>query len=60
MNTPQPKIFLTAVTHAPIKVLLVEDNVVVRDMFRYGIQKLTARRKFPGTRLTVELPARPE
>ena len=36
------------------RVLLVEDNVVVRDMFRYGIQKLTARKKFPGTRLTVE------
>jgi uncharacterized protein (TIGR02266 family) len=35
------------------RVLLVEDNVVVRDMFRYGIQKLTARKKFPGTSLEV-------
>jgi uncharacterized protein (TIGR02266 family) len=36
------------------RVLLVEDNVVVRDMFRYGIQKLSARKRFPGTRLQVE------
>jgi len=41
---------------APVvfRVLLVEDNVVVRDMFRYGIQKLSARKKFPGTSLEVE------
>ncbi len=40
---------------APVvfRVLLVEDNVVVRDMFRYGIQKLTARKRFPGTSLEV-------
>jgi uncharacterized protein (TIGR02266 family) len=36
------------------RVLLVEDNVVVRDMFRYGIQKLTKRNKVPGTVLEVE------
>jgi two-component system chemotaxis response regulator CheY len=43
-------------TDAPVvfRVLLVEDNVVVRDMFRYGIQKLTTRKKFPGTSLEVE------
>jgi uncharacterized protein (TIGR02266 family) len=42
-------------TEAPVvfRVLLVEDNVVVRDMFRYGIQKLSARKRFPGTRLEV-------
>jgi uncharacterized protein (TIGR02266 family) len=43
-----------AETEVTFRVLLVEDNVVVRDMFRYGIQKLTARRKFPGTHLQVE------
>jgi uncharacterized protein (TIGR02266 family) len=41
-------------TEVTFRVLLVEDNVVVRDMFRYGIQKLTARKKFPGTRLEVD------
>lgn len=36
------------------RVLLVEDNEVVRDMFRYAIQKITARKKLPGTKLEVE------
>jgi uncharacterized protein (TIGR02266 family) len=36
------------------RVLLVEDNVVVRDMFRYGIQKLTRRNRTEGTILEVE------
>jgi len=35
------------------RVLLVEDNVVVRDMFRYGIQKLSRRAGFPGGNLEV-------
>ena len=35
------------------RVLLVEDNVVVRDMFRYGIQKLSSREGFPCTKLDV-------
>ncbi len=35
------------------RVLLVEDNVVVRDMFRYGILKLSRRQGFVGTRLEV-------
>ncbi len=36
------------------RVLLVEDNEVVRDMFRYAIQKITSRKKLPGTKLEVE------
>ncbi len=35
------------------RVLLVEDNVVVRDMFRYGIQKLSRRSGFPSSKLEV-------
>ncbi len=35
------------------RVLLVEDNVVVRDMFRYGIQKMTHSKKLHGARLEV-------
>ena len=35
------------------RVLLVEDNVVVRDMFRYGIQKLGLRDGFPCPQLEV-------
>jgi uncharacterized protein (TIGR02266 family) len=35
------------------RVLLVEDNVVVRDMFRYGIQKMTRAKDFPGSHLEV-------
>ncbi|HOX47139.1 MAG TPA: TIGR02266 family protein [Myxococcota bacterium] len=35
------------------RVLLVEDNVVVRDMLRYGIQKLCGRSDFPGSQLEV-------
>jgi uncharacterized protein (TIGR02266 family) len=35
------------------RVLLVEDNVVVRDMLRYGIQKLSGRSDFPGSQLEV-------
>jgi len=50
-ESPGEKAVDTAVT---FRVLLVEDNVVVRDMFRYGIQKLTARKKFPGTHLEVD------
>lgn len=36
------------------RVLLVEDNVVVRDMFRYGIQKLSQRDGFPVPKLEIE------
>jgi len=35
------------------RVLLVEDNVVVRDMFRYGIQKLSRRNNIPSSQLEV-------
>ncbi len=35
------------------RVLLVEDNEVVRDMFRYGIQKLSKRAGFPCAKLEV-------
>jgi len=35
------------------RVLLVEDNVVVRDMLRYGIQKLSGRSDFPASQLEV-------
>jgi len=35
------------------RVLLVEDNLVVRDMFRYGIQKLSLQGKFSGAQLEV-------
>ncbi len=36
------------------RVLLVEDNVVVRDMFRYGIQKMSHRNGFNSTTLEIE------
>jgi len=36
------------------RVLLVEDNIVVRDMFRYGIQKMSQREDFPLTKLEIE------
>lgn len=35
------------------RVMLVEDNVVVRDMFRYAIRKLTQRNRLPGVVLDV-------
>ena len=35
------------------RVLLVEDNLVVRDMFRYGIQKLSARDGFSSSHFEV-------
>lgn len=35
------------------RVLLVEDNVVVRDMLRYGIQKLSHKAEFPAAQLEV-------
>jgi uncharacterized protein (TIGR02266 family) len=35
------------------RVLLVEENIVIRDMFRYSIQKLTKRLSQPATRLDV-------
>jgi uncharacterized protein (TIGR02266 family) len=35
------------------RVMLVEDNVVVRDMFRYGIQKLSQREGFPSPQIEV-------
>jgi len=36
------------------RVLLVEDNVVVRDMFHYGIRKMTRDDKLGGARIEVE------
>lgn len=36
------------------RVLLVEDNVVVRDMFRYGIQKMSQRGGFPAARIEID------
>ena len=35
------------------RVMLVEDNVVVRDMFRYAIRKLSQRNRLPGVVLDV-------
>jgi len=35
------------------RVLLVEDNVVVRDMFRYGIQKMTQSDNLHGAKIEV-------
>ena len=36
------------------RVLLVEDNVVVRDMFRYGIQKLSRQKRLPISSIEVD------
>jgi uncharacterized protein (TIGR02266 family) len=36
------------------RVMLIEDNVVVRDMFRYGIQKLNRQKKLPVAQIEVE------
>jgi uncharacterized protein (TIGR02266 family) len=50
-TTPQP---LAEAAGTVFRVLLVEDNMVVRDMFRYGIQKLTRKKNFPHIHLEVE------
>ena len=35
------------------RVLLAEDNIVIRDMFRYGVQKLAQRTAVSGTKIEV-------
>ncbi len=47
-ETPRP-----AANPFLFRVLLVEDNMVVRDMFRYGVQKLVTSGQLKGARLEV-------